>query len=387
VTQHICIITTAHPLDDVRVYSKVALSFLEQGFQVSWVGPEVYYFSGPQHRDARISYALTPPIRNRLQRLTSVRRVARRARGVQAVDWYYAPDPDAAEAAIRLATGSASKVLFDIHEVFHGTLLDRWLFGRRAPLVRDLVRRRIARTASASDLVMAVSDSVLRLYADPAHPQVVVRNCAPRWFAHDVPNRTDNHDDDPTPPTTIFMHGKSLTTNGTQVVLEALAHLGGTREHARVILMRSLGPERPPFILDLEERIESLDLGQSVQQHDAVTHNQMPLLLRKCDVGIIAYGRGLGRDSLPNRLFEYMAAGLAILAPSYSDEIRRIVESERIGRVVDFEKPEDVADAMKWFIDHPHETRAMGERARAAFSLRHNWTSEFEKLTTAMGGV
>ena len=33
--QHLCIFTTAHPVDDVRVNSKIAASFLDRGYRVS----------------------------------------------------------------------------------------------------------------------------------------------------------------------------------------------------------------------------------------------------------------------------------------------------------------------------------------------------------------
>lgn len=383
--QHICILTSAHPLDDVRVNSKIAASFLGRGFTVSWVGPEVSYFADVTNRDERISYHLTPAIRSRFERLISAGRVGRMARAVQDVDWYYCPDPDAAEAAVKLARGSTAKVLFDIHENFHGATLDRWLWGHEAPLVRDYVRRRVARTARRSELVIGVGESVLRPYADPDQPQLIVRNCAPRWFA-EVPKtqgRTvmqetaENH-------RTTFMHGKASPNNGSHAVLEALALLGETRTQGRVIMFPSTGPEAPPYMPDLVSRIEILGIGDLVWLHQAVTHEQMPVVMGQCDVGMVAYGRGLGEDSLPNRLFEYMASGIAVLAPTYAREIKNIVDAEGIGLTVDFEQPDQIAEAMRWFIEHPDETMAMGARARTAFMERHNWDAEFDRLVAAM---
>lgn len=383
--QHICIVTSAHPLDDVRVNSKIAGSFLEHGFRVSWVGPETSYFADVADRDERIAYHLTRRPRNRLDRLRSARRVARKAREVTDVDWYYSPDPDAAEVAVRLARGSRAKALFDIHEIFHGALLDRWLSGRRAPLVREYVRKRVARTASRSDLVMGVSESVLRPYVDPTHAQVSVRNCAPAWFAdHALPRKAAEGSTTAPEGRTTFMHGKAFTTNGTLVVLEALARLGDQQGSGRVIMFPSTGPGASPYMPNLADRIERLGVADSVWLHDAVTHEEMPSVTGQCEVGMVAYGRGLGEDSLPNRLFEYMASGLAVLAPSYAVEIVRIIEAEDIGLAVDFEDPTAVAEAMSWFIANPERTREMGLRARQAFMERHNWDAEFSKLLTKM---
>ena len=118
-----------------------------------------------------------------------------------------------------------------------------------------------------------------------------------------------------------------------------------------------------------------------------VPHDLMPALLGSQDVGMIAYQRDLGVDSLPNRLFEYMAAGLAVLAPSYSPEIASILEEERVGLSADFEDPVDIARALTWCLDHPEDLAAMGVRAREAFLTRYNWDAEAERLVAAMREV
>ena len=377
--QHLCIISTAHPLDDVRVYSKVAQSFLDRGYRVSWVGPDLSRLSEKTCRDDRISYHLTRPSRNRLDRLNASRRILRLGRSVVDVDWYYAPTPDAVEVAIHLAAGNRAKVLFDVQEVYHGAFLDRWVFGRKAKSVRELVRKRITRSCTRSDLVMAVSDSVMGHYATDLKHAVVVRNCAPRWFA-DGPVADGGLGEGR--PLRV-MHGKGVPNNGTPAVLEALAELPSEKE-VRVVMFPRLQKAGVPFMPDFERRVDRLGVNGRLDLRESVAHSEMPVILRTCDVGMIAYGRGLGEDSLPNRLFEYMAAGLAVLAPIYSTEIRRIVEAEHIGLSIDTERPEEISRAMSWFSEHPAETREMGLKAREAFLRRHNWDAEFDRLIDAM---
>jgi glycosyltransferase involved in cell wall biosynthesis len=99
---------------------------------------------------------------------------------------------------------------------------------------------------------------------------------------------------------------------------------------------------------------------------------------------MIAYGRALGIDSLPNRLFEYLAAGLAILAPSYAVEIAAIVDDDRVGVLIDFEDPQAVVKAFIWLEENPQEVRAMGDRAREAFLAKYNWDVEADRLVDRM---
>lgn len=375
---HVCVFTSAHPTDDVRVNSKIAASLLEAGYTVSWVGPARVYFAASAKVDPRIDYRFVPAARGRLGRIDAARRIVRAARDLGPVDWWYSPDPDAARAATWVARRRGGRVIFDIHEVYHGALLDRWLHGRRLRPIRSAIRRSIARTSTRSDLVIGVSASVLSSYVRPDDDWLVVRNCAPDWFSGDeLPGRRSA--DGPM----RVMHGKVIPSNGTPVVLDALDAMGPGAEGVQVVMLDVAAPDEP-FASSVRARVSAGQLRASVQILQGVPHQEMPALLGSADVGMIAYGRGLGVDSLPNRLFEYMAAGMAILAPSYATEICAILAEEGIGITADFDDPDDVARALAWLRDHQDERTAMGRRARRAFLERHSWQREFQKLADAM---
>lgn len=382
-SQHVCIVTTAHPLDDVRVNSKIAASFVERGFKVSWVGPDISFFKDSSERNPQIAYFLTKPNSTRVDRVMSSRRIEKLALAVPDVDWYYSPDPDSIGVSIRAARKTGARVLFDIHEMYHGALLDRWTHGLKVGALQEVVRRRIATMCRRCDLVIGVNESVLRPYVEPGQRAIVVRNCAPRWFA----DRAVARNGSPSSGPMVFMHGKGGTDRGTPVVLDALSALAGQPATARVVMFADATGGTTAGGPVLAAEVAARDLGEAVWLHEPVTHEAMPAVLAQCDVGIIAYGRGLGEDSLPNRIFEYMAAGLAVLTPSYAREIRRIVDEEKCGIVVDFEDPLAVAAAIRELADDRPQVRDMGERARVAFLARHNWDVEFSKLLEAMGSV
>lgn len=107
---------------------------------------------------------------------------------------------------------------------------------------------------------------------------------------------------------------------------------------------------------------------------------KMPEILESCDVGMIAYGRDLGQDSLPNRVFEYMAAGIPIIAPCYSTAIAKIIDTEACGLLADFEDPSSIAAAIVRLYRDPDASRAMGRRGRDAFLQRHNWEVEVRPM-------
>lgn len=373
---HICILTTAHPIDDVRVNNKFAHVFRQSGFRVSWVGPGHAFFDKMNYNRDGIEFLLMPPLNCRLDRLQASRRVRMLATSVKNVDIYYVPDPDAVPVALSLAKRNGAKVIFDIHEVYHGALLDRWLMGWHLTVVREYVRRRISLVCSQCDLVIGVSDAVLSPYITHDTNHMVIRSCAPSWFA-DGPvadvcgDRRSNF---------TVMHGKGGLQRATIEVLNAVAEAVHKSTTLRIIIFTQGGSKNDPDIQKIKSRAHDLNIMQFLDLRKGVPMQEMPAVLRSCDVGVIAYRRDLGVDSLPNRLFEYMAIGLPIIAPIYAREIVKIIEAEKCGLLVDFEDPLNIANAIVELCQNPELCKQMGQRARESFLARHNWEVEVGPL-------
>jgi glycosyltransferase involved in cell wall biosynthesis len=135
-----------------------------------------------------------------------------------------------------------------------------------------------------------------------------------------------------------------------------------------------------PADRDFRLKIEKAGIKECVDLRSRIPNSEMPRFLSECDAGIITYGRTSGNGSLPNRLFEYMAAGLPVIAPSYAKEIVNVLEEERCGLTVDAENPEALAEAIVFLKMNPEKAREMGGRAREGFIQRHNWDVEVSPL-------
>jgi hypothetical protein len=83
--------------------------------------------------------------------------------------------------------------------------------------------------------------------------------------------------------------------------------------------------------------------------------------------------------SYPVKMFEYMAAGLPVIASDFP-LWREIVDGAGCGLLVDPMDPAAIARAMQWIIDHPEEAAEMGRRGRAAVEHTYNWEAESTKL-------
>ncbi len=91
-------------------------------------------------------------------------------------------------------------------------------------------------------------------------------------------------------------------------------------------------------------------------------------ILAKTKVGLVAYSKD-AIMSLPNKPFEYMAAGLPLLS-SLQGELEELIQEHGIGRNYEAGNPRSLAEGIRWFYEHPNETKKMGERSKVLFSKK-----------------
>jgi glycosyltransferase involved in cell wall biosynthesis len=375
---HVCLMTSAHPVDDVRLREKVVASLLASGFRVTWVGPDYRYVAAESNAAfaaRKFEYRLYPPPAGRLARLVG-RRLRATAAAVPDVDVYFAPEPDSARSAVTLARRKRVKVIFDIHELYDQSHVQNWAPPFARPFAGWLVRRLISRTCARCDLVTGVSEGVLAPYRQSSRQSILVRNCAPLWFAGDSPVEVCALDKK------VFriMHGKSTAYNGTSALLRGIALCLERVPDLRVVLFKWFDRNPATASGELDTEITSLGVEDAIELRQPVTMQEMPSVLRTCDVGTIAHGRLLEAGTQPNRLYEYMAVGLPIVAPSYDKGIAPVIESEGCGLLADFEDPRSIANAIVYLRDNPEVCRELGRRGRDAFLARHNWEAEVRPL-------
>jgi glycosyltransferase involved in cell wall biosynthesis len=78
-------------------------------------------------------------------------------------------------------------------------------------------------------------------------------------------------------------------------------------------------------------------------------------------------------------MFEYMAAGLPVIASNFP-LWKEIIEGNHCGIYVNPLKPKEIAKAIEYLIKHPKEAKRMGENGRKAVLEKYNWENESKKL-------
>ncbi len=77
-------------------------------------------------------------------------------------------------------------------------------------------------------------------------------------------------------------------------------------------------------------------------------------------------------------MFEYMSAGLPVIAPN-SPLWRNILEDNECGVCVSL-VPKEIVSAIQYLIDNPAIAQQVGERGRKAVEEKYNWVIEEQKL-------
>jgi len=77
-----------------------------------------------------------------------------------------------------------------------------------------------------------------------------------------------------------------------------------------------------------------------------------------------------------NKLFDYMACGLAVLISDLPGWRSTCVEPG-YGLACNPDDPASIAAALRWFAAHPEETREMGERGRQRILSEWNYETQF----------
>ena len=84
-------------------------------------------------------------------------------------------------------------------------------------------------------------------------------------------------------------------------------------------------------------------------------------------------------DALPVKMFEYMAAGIPVIASNFP-RWREIIEGNSCGLCVNPLDPAAIAEAVDFIVTHPDHARKMGANGRCAAMEKYNWRSESRKM-------
>jgi len=355
--------TSVHPADDVRILHRECRTLAEAGYDVRLIAP---------------SGAAPPPVAGvtvcgigsadgRLQRMTRLAvRAYRAARRLRA-RVYHLHDPELIPVGLALKVGGG-RVIYDAHE-------DLPLLIAIKDWIHPMLRRPIAMLSNLVEAVAAhVFDGVVA-----ATPAIGAR--FPNGKVVIVQNFPDVQELEPPASAVpyaeragVAVYVGALTPERSVTQMAEAARLLPADLDPRFVLAGRFSPE------SLAADAQRIGGDRRIEIVGPLDRAGVRAQLSRARVGLVVLQPVRNHiDSYPTKLFEYMAAGLPVVASDFP-LWRRIVDASGCGLLADPTDPQSIADAVEQLLRHPAEAEAMGRRGRRAVEASYTWEPQGRAL-------
>jgi glycosyltransferase involved in cell wall biosynthesis len=357
----VCMLSSVHSAFDVRIYEKEAKSLVAAGYEVAIVVPHE-----KDEEASNVQIKAVPRPQNRRRRMTrTIWEVYRRAEELGA-SVYHFHDPELIPVGLLLKL-KGKRVVYDVHEDLPRDILDKdW--------ISPALAKSVATAGAATELlggllfdgIIAATPTIAARF--PQHKTIMIQNfprLSSREAGNSRPRANRRH-------VAVFVGGLTRHRGAREMVL-AMSKLPKS-SNAKLVMA---GEFDPPA---LEAELRALPGWLQVEYHGWQPRTKIDTLLSEARLGLVLFHPFQNYiDAQPNKLFEYMSAGIPVIASDFP-AWRELISTVGCGVLVDPLDAQAIADAIQWMFDHAEEAEEMGKRGAAAVRSRYNWHNEERKL-------
>ncbi|MEZ0536158.1 glycosyltransferase family 4 protein [Caldicellulosiruptoraceae bacterium PP1] len=354
--EKVMIVTSAHPWDDERVFYKEARSLAKKydlylcaiaDFEEKVIDNVKIYGLKKQKRHKRIH--------NHFEILKHIIKIKPKVVHFQ--------DPDLLLLGLFLKIFMFKKIIYDVHEDYPLAFKNRHYIPKYLKGIFSWLFNFIEKFTSLwFDVVITVTDVIKNKFWN--------KNCFTIKNYPVLDNWIVKKDFVEKEELRLVYIGNVSVERGIDNIITAVKELN----HLNLTL-NIYGPFENK---NYQEKLSMLNV-KNISIFGRVPKSQIPEILNKNDVGFVTllpYQRYI--DSLPLKLFEYMAAGVAIIASNFPTW-REIIESSESGLLVDPTDIDSIKQAIIYFYNNREEIIRMGQNGMKAIE-KYNWTNEESKL-------
>ncbi len=354
-------LSSGHYADDTRIFWKECLSLARAGYDVTFVVPgdrrgkrEGVDIVPVKRRPGRLGRMLMTPI--------DVIVAGLRQKGMI----YHFHDPELIPGGL-LLRALGKRVIYDAHEDVPRDILFKWWIPRTLRRPASLFVAGVEWIAGHTlSGIVAATPVIARRF--PQQRAALVQNYA---FKSEI---AFGNDDVPHGKRRAVAYVGGVTVDRCAIELvEAIARVQRSPDVSLLIA----GIADPPSLVGA---LAALPGWPRVDYRGLQDRVGVRRLLAESCVGLVLFHpRQSYLESQPVKMFEYMAAGLPVIAADFP-RFRAIVEGNRCGLCVPPRDVAAIASAIEWMFDHPAEAQEMGKRGRELVRRSLNWEHEEQQL-------
>lgn len=351
-------LTSVHPRYDTRIFVKMCSS-LAKKYQISLV---VADNKGSEVKNNVNIVDVGIKSSSRISRITKiVPKIFEKAVELNS-DIYHLHDPELIPVGLKLKK-LGKKVIFDSHEDVPKQLMAKHYLNDVSKIVLSKIYKLYEKISLKKfDLVIAATPIIRDKFLSYGIRSIDINNYPILEEFHSLDVGKNQKP--------IAYIGVLYDTRGIKEIVEALKYL----DDVRLVLAGKF------FSQDFKDKITSLKSWEKVDFRGFVDRDEVNKILQTSMLGLVTlHPTPSYIESLPVKMFEYMSAGLPVIASNFP-LWKEIVEGNNCGICVNPLDPKKIADAISYIIANPKEAEIMGKNGRKAVVEKYNWDIEEEKL-------
>jgi glycosyltransferase involved in cell wall biosynthesis len=357
----VCHLTSVHRDGDIRIFHKQCVSLAQAGYDVSLIIPNTE--SRTEKGVEIVSFESV--YKSRRERMTkTVNQVLEKALEIDA-DIYHFHDPELLK-VVKTLKRKGKKVIYDVHEDLPRQILAKhWIPTILRKAISFVTEKYENRKAKLCDGVITATPFIRDRFLKVNKNTLDVNNY---------------------PILTELL----LDIDYSDKTEDAICYVGGiTRVRGIIELLNSLMSLDVYLLLagtfleeGLKNECEKLSSWSKVEELGFLNRQEVKDVYLKSKIGIVTLHPIINYlDSLPVKMFEYMAAGLPVIASDFPFW-KSIVEENDCGLCVDPLDPKTLAEGIAFLLNNPEEAKRMGENGKKMVKEKYNWNIEETKLVS-----
>ena len=353
-------LTSAHPRHDVRIFFKQCRTLVQHDYDVTLV---VADNEGDQ-LDHGVRIIDVGRGQGRLHRIfRTTRRVLDSAIAIDA-DIYHLHDPELIPAGLYLKR-LGKKVIFDSHEDVPKQLLGKPYLNAVSKHALSAVFSTYERYACPRfDGIIAATPFIRDKFRSLNCRTIDINNFPiVEELENDIPWRHRQRE--------VCYVGAIAAIRGIREIVQACEMLGSD---ARLNLGGNFTDDK------LEREVRNYAGWSRVNEMGHLDRAGVRQLLGQSMAGLVTlYPLVNYLDALPVKMFEYMAAGIPVIASDFP-AWRGIIDANDCGICVDPKNRHQIAAAIDYLVNNPEIAHRLGENGRRAVQEQFNWRQQAAKL-------